>query len=180
MFQSGLRNRLTSYRLNNDSIFSLSIGKRVLASELKKDGMIPVYSANVKEVFGFIDKEILSDYSLPSILWGIDGDWLVNFMPTGIPFYPTDHCGVIRILSGDIDPKYLAWVLEKEGKEANFSRTLRASIDRMEGITIKLPSHSIQLDVISKVEELLKKNDDLLLKIQECETGISELLKKNV
>lgn len=47
----------------------------MLDSELNPKGNIPVYSANVKKPFGFIDKEILKDYTNESVLWGIDGDW---------------------------------------------------------------------------------------------------------
>ena len=42
-------------------------------------------------------KKNMKDYSRPSVIWGIDGDWMVNIIPAGVPFYPTDHCGVLRI-----------------------------------------------------------------------------------
>lgn len=75
-----------NYSLSNSEKFSLNIGKRVLDSELKPQGKIPVYSANVLKPFGYIDKELLKDYESPSVLWGIDGDWLVSFMPANTPF----------------------------------------------------------------------------------------------
>ncbi|WP_287816192.1 hypothetical protein [Bacteroides sp.] len=37
---------------------------------------IPVYSANVKEAFGKIDKLLIKDFAKGSVLWGIDGDWI--------------------------------------------------------------------------------------------------------
>ena len=48
-----------------------------------------VYSANIYEPVGKITREgILKDYNVPSVLWGIDGDWMVNFIEAKIPFYP--------------------------------------------------------------------------------------------
>jgi len=142
------------FRLSNRDKFKLSIGKRVLSSELTKNVGIPVMSANVMEPFGFIDKYLLTDFSVPSILWGIDGDWMVNYIPSKEPFYPTDHCGVLRVLTESIVPKYLAEVLKQVGKEQGFCRSLRASIDRIAGISVKLPNRSIQEEVILQIENL--------------------------
>ena len=88
---------LTNYRLSDKTTFDLSIGNRVLSDEVVSDGSIPIYSANVFEEFGRINKQNITDFSLPSIIWGIDGDWMVNIIPKNQPFYPTDHCGVLRI-----------------------------------------------------------------------------------
>lgn len=107
-------------------------------------------SANVMEPFGFIDKYLLIDFSKPSILWGIDGEWTVNYIPSDEPFYPTDHCGVLRVLTEDIIPKYLAEVLKQAGKEQGFCRSLRASVDRIAGISVILPNKSIQEKVVLK------------------------------
>lgn len=85
---------LTNYRLSDKNYFDLSIGNRVLSDEVVENGSIPIYSANVFEEFGKIDKQNITDFSMPSILWGIDGDWMVNILPANKPFYPTDHCGV--------------------------------------------------------------------------------------
>lgn len=146
-----------TYRLSDDKLFSVAIGKRVLTHDLVSKGGIPVYSANVVESFGNIDKSLIGDFDVPSVLWGIDGDWMVNYIPENIPFYPTDHCGVLRVISKDISPKYLAWVLHKEGVDKRFSRQLRASIDRITGISIKVPSVAKQKEVVTKVEELEKQ-----------------------
>ena len=124
----------TSYKLSlsDKTSFAVSIGKRVLNSELVADGTIPVFSANVFEPFGFIDKLLVKDFSIDSVLWGIDGDWMVNFYPKDNPFYPTDHCGVLRVLTDKVHPRYMARILEIEGQKMNFSRSYRASIERDE------------------------------------------------
>ena len=125
-------------KLGDKSIFELKIGKRVLDSELHAQGKIPVYSANVLKPFGFIDKELLANYDKESVLWGIDGDWMVGFMPKNTPFYPTDHCGVLSVKEDKGKAKIVQFALENEGTKFGFSRTLRASIERVEGLKIPL------------------------------------------
>ena len=145
-----------TFRLSDD-IFNISIGKRVIAADLDKKGTIPVYSANVFEPFGYINDNLINNFTVPSVLWGIDGDWMVNYMPAGNPFYPTDHCGVLRVKTKEVLPKYLAWILEKEGIEQRFSRTLRASIDRIKGLSIKVPQLSEQQSIVTEVEKIEAK-----------------------
>ena len=141
-------------KLGDPSYFSIRIGKRVLDKDLVHGGSVPVYSANVTEPFGYLDKTLFDDFSTPSILWGIDGDWMVNYVEPNQSFYPTDHCGVLRSVSKDINPRYLAHALETSGKQARFSRSYRASTDRIAGITIQIPSIQDQNRVIAEVMEL--------------------------
>jgi type I restriction enzyme M protein len=141
-------------RISDENIFEVSIGKRVLKNEFVENGKIPVYSANVIEPFGKIDKLLIEDFSKPSVLWGIDGDWMVNYIPKDYPFYPTDHCGVLRVKDNSVNEKYLAFILEKEGKAFEFSRTKRASIDRIQGIKIAIPSLSEQQKIVAEIEKI--------------------------
>lgn len=115
---------------------------------------MPVFSANVVEPFGYLDKTLFNDFTVPSVLWGIDGDWMVNYIESDQPFYPTDHCGVLRTHSDAINPRYLAHALELAGTQARFSRSYRASTDRVAGITIQIPSIQDQNRVIAEVMEL--------------------------
>lgn len=131
----------TDLRLDNEQVFNLSIGRRVLKSELKKDGAYEVFSANVFEPFGRIGSSLLTDFSKPSVLWGIDGDWMVNYLQADRPFYPTDHCGVIKVLDENVIlPKYLVYPLLKAGEHERFSRANRASTERIKALTIRIPS----------------------------------------
>lgn len=154
------------FRLGDDDIFEVSIGKRVLQKEINKKRIgIPVYSANVFEPFGYIEKQLLDDFSSPSVLWGIDGDWMVNCLPAKKQFYPTDHCGVIRIKSDKIHPRYLAWVLNREGQRVRFSRHNRASLDRIKGLSINAPSTKVQTKLVTEIEKCeqkIKKSKDLI------------------
>ncbi len=144
-------------RLSNSYIFDISIGRRVLNSEVNPNYDIPVYSANVFEPFGMIDKLLIEDFSKDSVLWGIDGDWMVNVIPANQSFYPTDHCGVLRIKTDDILPKYMAHLLETEGKKVGFKRSYRASIDRIEGLSVKVAPINDQRKAILEIETYEQK-----------------------
>lgn len=168
---------LGGYRLtlSDNSSFFVSIGKRVLNSELLPNGTIPVYSANVKEPFGYIDKLLIDDFSVDSVLWGIDGDWMVSYMPNGTPFYPTDHCGVLRILTDRVNPRYMARILEEEGRKMGFSRSYRASIDRVQGISFSVPDIDVQnkaMEEVLHLEKLIKEAEESLKALSEKRTEI--------
>lgn len=147
------------YKLDSAD-FDISIGNRVLSTEIVDDGEVPVYSANVFEEFGRINKHNLTNFSKPSIIWGIDGDWMVNFIPANIPFYPTDHCGVLRVNTNKIIPKYLEFVLRVEGEFEKFSRANRASIQRIKRLRIQIPPLELQKKFAAYVEncEALKSS----------------------
>ena len=169
---------LVNYSLSND-IFDINIGDRVVSDEVEENGSIPIISANVFEEFGRINKLNISDFSLPSIVWGIDGDWMVKLIPAGIQFYPTDHCGYMRIKSPDILPKYMALAFEVAGRYEKFSRSNRASRQRIKNLIIQIPSDiNIQqsiVDEITAVEEKIKSND---LAIQELTISIEAEYQK--
>lgn len=140
-------------RLSNGDLFDVSIGKRVTEKEFEKNGKIPVYSANVMSPFGYIDDLLISKFDKPSVLWGIDGDWMTNCLPVGYKFYPTDHCGVLRVKKEDVlNEKYLAFALERIGKELKFSRVKRASIERIKGVQIPVPPLEQQKTIVAEIE----------------------------
>ena len=115
---------------------------------------IPVYSANVKEPFGKINKLLIDDFTKGSILWGIDGDWMVNYIPANTPFYPTDHCGVLRVDETKMNPHFVMFMLEMAGKQkAAFNRSNRASIDRIKSLTIPNIPLDVQNMAMTEVEE---------------------------
>ncbi|WP_231087936.1 hypothetical protein, partial [Streptococcus gallolyticus] len=60
---------------------------------------------------------------------------MTSFIPEKFEFYPTDHCGVLRCKTNEVNPRYMAHILEVEGNKMGFSRSYRASIDRIRGIT---------------------------------------------
>ena len=103
---------------------------------------------------------------------------MVNTISPNVPFYPTDHCGVIRIKSKDINYKYLAWALKIEGDKARFSRANRASTDRIKGITIDVPPIKDQektINEIEKLENIIRKEQT---KIDSATEKKKEIIKK--
>lgn len=144
---------LISYKLSDKSQFTLSIGDRVLSTEGENDGGIPIISANVYEEFGRINKQNIKDFSLPSVIWGIDGEWMVNYIEKDYPFYPTDHCGVLRISTDKILPEYFALALQVEGEYEKFSRSNRASTQRIKSLTIQVP----EMDIQQQIVDMMKK-----------------------
>lgn len=154
LYADAINNATETLGLNNDEVFEVAIGKRVLKNEINKDGKgIPVYSANVHQPFGYIEKELLKDFDTPSILWGIDGDWMTNYIPAKQPFYPTDHSGVLRIKNDKVHPKYMVWALLKEGERVRFSRSNRASMDSIKGLSISVPTKQVQEKLVAQVEK---------------------------
>jgi type I restriction enzyme M protein len=178
IFSDSINKANIVYRLSDNDTFDISIGKRVIGADLLEKGTIPVYSANVFEPFGYIDKNLLSNFDVPSVLWGIDGDWQVNYIPANKPFYPTDHCGVIRLKSNEITLKYLAWILNKEGGNQKFSRTIRASIDRIAGLKIKVPPLSEQQKIVCKVEKTEAYIQNMQKELEQLSTQKELVLKK--
>ena len=138
----------------------------------------PVYSANVFRPFGYIDKLLITEFHVPSVLWGIDGDWQVNYIPENEPFYPTDHCGVLRVKNEEkIHPRYLAWALNKAGTSRGFTRSLRASIDRIKKLRIDLPDPKSQkkvVDEVFKLEQQIITAEQALYELESKCQGILE------
>lgn len=140
------------------------------------NGTIPVFSANVFEPFGYVDKLLIEDFSKDSILWGIDGDWLVNLYHKNKPFYPTDHCGVLRVLTNKVHPRYAARLLECEGKKMGFSRSYRASIDRVEGMVFYVPNIMLQNQAMEKVLDYEAKIQNLELSLRSLDNNKMDII----
>lgn len=167
-------------RLSDSDRFKLSIGNRVLKNELSNTGNIPVISANVNEEFGKINKEIIEDYSSPYILWGIDGDWMVNYLDKGIKFYPTDHCGYLKVIDKNINPLYLAKMIEIEGSKKRFSRSNRASIERVSSMIINLPNIEIQNKIAESINEFNNCIKEMELKLKQLDLTKKEVIDKYI
>ncbi|MDO5714629.1 MAG: N-6 DNA methylase [Tissierellia bacterium] len=174
-----IKNDGGGYKLSDTNVFSLSIGKRVLQNELTEKG-IPVYSANVFEPMGNTDKSLIQSFDTDYIVWGIDGDWMVNIFEKGYKFYPTDHCGYMTVDKSKINPRYMAYILEKEGKTAGFSRSHRASIDRVKNLTVNVPNINKQNEEMEKVYVLENKIKNLKEEQIDINLEISKVLESHL
>ncbi|MDO4834883.1 MAG: N-6 DNA methylase [Clostridia bacterium] len=161
------------FSIANHEQFDVAIGKRVLNKQLVIKGAVPVYSANIKEPFGYVNELLITDFSVPSVLWGIDGDWMTGYIPENKEFYPTDHCGVLRCKTSELNPCYLAHILEVEGRKKGFSRSYRASIDRILGISFTAPDITLQNEIVGNVIQLENK-------IHDIEEQLEKLSKKKM
>jgi type I restriction enzyme M protein len=129
--------------LGNSDLFELSIGKRVLKKELHLvvEGSVPLYSANVLVPFGMREDSRLGkeSFDVPSVLWGIDGDFTLTFKKAGEIFDITDHCGRCRVLEETLDAEYVAAAIQLARAKA-FDREFRPSLRRMKAaITFPVP-----------------------------------------
>lgn len=165
-------------RLDNKEKFLITIGKRVLSTEINQEEGIPVFSANVVEPFGHISKDLLEDFTVPSVLWGIDGDWMVNYIPQNFPFYPTDHCGVLRVLDKELSPYYVSLILYIVGKLHGFSRSYRASIDRIREVEIPIPPVGVQRSIVEDCKTIEDEYKSTRMSTVEYRERIEKLFAK--
>ena len=104
---------------------------------------------------------------------------MVNTINKGIQFYPTDHCGIIRLKKDNIlEERYLTFALNKEGVKIGFSRTKRASVNRISGITIPLPDYTEQQKVVFQIVELEKQIAEAQTIIDNSKQQKQEILNK--
>ena len=172
----GVGARFKEAVLGDDALFELQIGDRVLKKEAK-EGDIPCVSANVRDVFGYVrHSDILGDdWSRPSIVWGVDGNFDWHLIEAGRKFHPTDHCGVLRIKDQRIDPEYLWHTLRATRERYGFDRTYRAKLKNIVNVTVPIPvsndgtwSVALQRRMAAKYREIEDRRDrvrDLLQKI---------------
>ena len=132
--------------LSDDKLLKIDIGTRVLKRNLfadrHKNHTVPLYSANINEIFGYIQKTNLERFEHPYVIWGIDGDFDLNIMEKGKEFASTDHCGSIEILDEGILPEYLHLILQQKTYQLGFDRSLRANLKNVKAINVDIPINS--------------------------------------
>ena len=128
------------FALGDTTLFRTFIGKRVLRKTVKSStGDIPVYSANVFTPFGYLETSNVGDFRHAALLWGIDGTFDLQYIPSGQPFATTDHCGTIQIMEPSIVPEYLLYAISLNREEARFTRSFRASLTNMREFKVRIP-----------------------------------------
>ena len=108
----------------------------------------------------------------------MSGLWQVNVIEADLPFYPTDHCGVLRVKNGIINEKLLAYALEFQGRKYEFSRSKRASIDRIKSIKIPLPPIEVQEQIVAEFESLEKQIFVRKQRLETLKNAYSEILDR--
>lgn len=152
----------TLLNLGDQKYFSLSIGERVLKSQIAEAG-IDVYSANARSPFGKVSTSNLADFSKPSLLWGIDGifDW--NLIPAGVAFATTDHCGRLQLLDERLHPEYVLQFLRATRSEYGFDRVFRASLANVaEQVCVRVPTDGAGVISFNRQVELASARQRLI------------------
>ena len=120
--------------------FRTFIGKRLIKKNIQDPSRpITAYSANVFRPFGWVETSNVADFTCPTLLWGIDGEFDVQYIPAGEPFATTDHCGAIQILNPFIVPDFLLYAVNKAADEARFTRSFRPSLSSMRELNVRIP-----------------------------------------
>lgn len=163
-------------KLSDKTKFQVSIGKRVLQKNVKENGKYPIYSANVYKPFGYTDELLFDDFNSVFVLWGIDGDWMTNYILPNNPFYPTDHCGVIKCIDNSVNMVYFNYAFNIAGKEYGFNRNLRASIDRIEKLQIPIPDLNKQNEIYNTILDCKNRIEQSKLKINSAKTRQKEIM----
>ena len=140
---SGPPTRYIEVALRARDLFSLEIGRRLYKKDMAEDGT-PAYSANVSAPFGYVsDTSSVRVHTGPALLWGIDGifDW--GYVPYGVAFIATDHCGVLKIVGDGLVLRYLFHELRVTRGAYGFDRTYRANLANIaERVTVRIPVSS--------------------------------------
>ncbi len=170
--------------LGDESIFELSIGKRVLRAQLVQSSRetVPVYSSNVRAPFGrIVEPRSVHDVSRPSILWGIDGNFDFNLIPARLCFDITDHTGRIQVRPEvDIDPSFLVHALRRRINEEEFDRSFRASLTNMRQFTVRIPTTAdgeFDLETQREIAKRLELLEQLRIDVVEAKSEYDRLFK---
>ena len=161
----------------------MRIGRRITKIQVyNSDANVPFYSSNVFKPFGFLPSSNLDDFDHDYILWGIDGNFDFNIKKKKDVFGTTDHCGAIKILDDCIVPEYLVYQLELKKHELGFDRTLRASLQNMEKVSVNVPCTSdgkidraTQEETVSQYVLIKKLKARINVQLSELENAKIEL-----
>lgn len=145
-------------QLGDTSRFALSIGHRVLLTQLDNTGEVPVYSANARAPMGYVQEARAGDkFAAPSLIWGIDGDFDWNLIPANKAFVPTDHCGRLQVLTNDIEPEYLLYALRATKDSHGFDRVFRAKLANIAEISVPVPVDDTGMPDIARQHSLIDR-----------------------
>lgn len=98
----------------------------------------------------------------------------------GSQFYPTDHCGLLRVDETKMNPHFVMSMLDIAGQQAAFNRSNRASIDRIKSLSIPDVPLDIQNKVIVEVEEYQAIIAKAQAKMQQCTEQKKQILNNKL
>lgn len=129
--------------LGDEALFKLIIGKRVLKKNIYQNRQgVPLFSANIRNPFGFVHTANAGNLKFGGCLWSIDSDFDCRGVAAGESYSITDHCGQVEICSDQIDPHYLARQIRQSGFDQGFNRDYRPSLGIMATLELDLPANN--------------------------------------
>lgn len=171
-----------SVTLGDISLFSMSIGERVLRKDLSQDNtLVPVFSSNVAQPFGYVAHKSFASYDEPTIIWGIDGNFDFSLKQKGYEFSITDHCGALRLKSKKLSSEYLLYALRHQAVIESFDRSFRASLTNMKKFTVEVPILDDETFDLARQKTLAKQFaavDKALLDLREAKTNFDEKFRR--
>lgn len=150
------------------NIFNISRGRVIATTELKENGMYPVYSSQTKNngCMGYIDT---FDYDGELITWTTDGaNAGTVFHRTG-RFNCTNVCGILEAKGPNIAMRYFAYLLDVVTKFYKRADTNGYKImsNEMAQIAILLPPLSEQQEIADYLDTKTAKIDEAIKRIDE-------------
>ncbi|WP_426661962.1 N-6 DNA methylase [Rhodanobacter aciditrophus] len=171
--------------LGDAALFDMSIGERVLRKDLSQDAqdesLVPVFSSNVSQPFGYVVHKSFDSYSEPTIIWGIDGNFDFALKLEGYKFSITDHCGALRLKSRNISAEFLLYALRHQAVIESFDRSFRASLTNMKKFAVKIPVRedgSFDLTAQKKMAKQFAAVDKALLELLEAKREFDQKFKR--
>lgn len=82
---------------------------------------------------------------------------------------------VLHTLADKFNPRYMARILEEKGGKMGFSRSYRASIDRVESISFSFPDIELQnkaMEEVLQLEKQIKDAEETLMALGEKRSEI--------
>ena len=161
--------------IGDPTYFRTFIGKRLIKKQVQDpNNPIAAYSANVFNPFGRVQESNVENFTCPSLIWGIDGNFDVEYIPAGEPFATTDHCGAIQVLDPSIVPEYLLYAVKLAGEVARFTRSFRSYLIGMRELKVRIPVRpngtfdvEVQQDIAMAYTDARSKEKTLLEMKQE-------------
>ena len=162
------------------NIFNISRGRVIATTELKENGMYPVYSSQTKNngCMGYIDT---FDYDGELITWTTDGaNAGTVFHRTG-RFNCTNVCGILEAKGPNIAMRYFAYLLDVVTKFYKRADTNGYKImsNEMAQIAILLPPLSEQQAIVdyldtktAKIDEAIKRIDEQIADLRAYRTAL--------
>jgi type I restriction enzyme S subunit len=151
------------------------ISKRDISAQ---PGPYPIYSSSVHNngLFGNYGRYMFDE---ELITWSVDGGGHFFYRPRH-KFSVTNVCGYLRVMSKDIDTRYLAYYLQALHSRLHFDYTLKAHPSVIRGAyRLHLPSISQQRAVaraLAECDGLLATLERLIAKKQAIKRGMMQLL----